>query len=174
MIKSSKGATIDCMFFPCTNENNIRVDNPEGDYLTKPTILMNSPNALMYQQMVTTPNAYWLNFFLKRECNVMAWNYRGYGLSKSPCYQGLNPYLCKIDAEKVLQFMIKKMQLKGKIGVYGRSLGGIASTHLAAKYPQIIKALIVDRTFADFERLAIGRLKGNSSKKLFKIMSCNW
>ena len=81
MIKSHGGVKIDAMFFPCTNESAISEDEPQGAYLTKPTFIMCAPNALMYQQMVTTPNAYWLNFFLKREINVMCWNYRGYGIS---------------------------------------------------------------------------------------------
>jgi len=29
--------------------------------------------------MVAGANAYWLNFFLKRDINVVIWNYRGYG-----------------------------------------------------------------------------------------------
>lgn len=88
--------------------------------------------------MVTSPNAYWLNFFLKRGINVMCWNYRGYGNSESSCYDYLNPYVCKADAERVLDFAINKLKLRGKIGVYGRSLGGLAATHLANKFPDII------------------------------------
>lgn len=85
--------------------------------------------------MVTSPNAYWLNFFTKRDINVMCWNYRGYGLSNTKYFESINPYLCKIDAEKVLEFMVNELKLRGKIGVYGRSLGGISSCHLASKYP---------------------------------------
>jgi hypothetical protein len=48
-------------------------------YVNKPTIIMSNPNALVYQQMITSANAYWLDFFLRRECNVLLWNYRGYG-----------------------------------------------------------------------------------------------
>ena len=32
--------------------------------------------------MITRANAYWLDFFLKRDCNVLVWNYRGYGESE--------------------------------------------------------------------------------------------
>ena len=55
------------------------------EYLSKPTIIMCNPNALVYQQMITSPNAYWLHFFLRREINVVCWNYRGYGESESGC-----------------------------------------------------------------------------------------
>lgn len=96
---------------------------------------MCNPNALIYQQMVTSPNSYWLSFFLKRGINVMCWNYRDYGLSQSKMFGSINPYNCKLDAEKVLGFVVNTIKVRGKIGVYGRSLGGIASTHLANKYP---------------------------------------
>jgi hypothetical protein len=45
------GARLDCMFFPCTVEDNavISVENPVGDYLDKPTVIMCNPNALIYQ-----------------------------------------------------------------------------------------------------------------------------
>lgn len=124
--------------------------------------------------MVTSPNAYWLNFFLKRGVNVMCWNYRGYGKSESKCMDWLNPYICKADSERVLDFMVNKLKLRGKIGVYGRSLGGIASCHLANKYPDLIYALIVDRTFADLEDASIKKLPGCTTVKLYNIVSCQW
>jgi pimeloyl-ACP methyl ester carboxylesterase len=46
------------------------------------------------------------------------------------------------------------MKLKGKIGVYGRSLGGIASCHLANTFPNQIKVLIVDSTFSEIDQLS--------------------
>jgi hypothetical protein len=63
---------------------------------------MCSPNALVYQQMVIGPNAYWLNFFLKRDINVICWNYRGYGESKISWRDFLSPSKSKCDAERVL------------------------------------------------------------------------
>ena len=42
------------------------------------------------------------------------------------------------------------MGLRGKLGVYGRSLGGIPTTHLADEADMII----ADRTFCNFETLA--------------------
>lgn len=61
------------------------------EYLTKPTVLMCNPNALVYQQMITSPNAYWLHFFLRREINVICWNYRGYGESTQSFFNWLGP-----------------------------------------------------------------------------------
>jgi pimeloyl-ACP methyl ester carboxylesterase len=122
--------------------------------------------------MVTSPNAYWLNFFLKRGVNVMCWNYRGYGKSERGCFDPINPYVCKADAERVLNFMVNKLKLRGKIALYGRSLGGIASCHLANKYPDLIYAILVDRTFGELESVAIKRLLGCSTKSIFNIVSC--
>lgn len=124
--------------------------------------------------MVNSPNAYWLTFFLKRGVNVMCWNYRGYGLSKSRCCVGISPYNTKLDAEKVVEFLINKIQVKGPIGVYGRSIGGIASTHLANKFPQYVKSLIVDRTFNELDILSQRRMTGRCTAAVFRLISYNW
>ena len=124
--------------------------------------------------MVTSPNAYWLSFFLKRGVNVMCWNYRGYGNSTSGCFSNINPYNCKLDGEKVLDFLVSKLKLTGKIGVYGRSLGGIASCHLANKFPNVVKAVIVDRTFSELDVLSERRLYGCCTNLLYRIVSFNW
>lgn len=130
--------------------------------------------------MVSSPNAYWLTFFLKREVNVMCWNYRAYGKSKNPqrcCLtwcDRINPENIKRDSEKVLDFVVKEIKVRGKVGVYGRSLGGIASTHLANKFPEIISALIVDRTFGELDVSSERRLFGSYTRFLYKFISVNW
>lgn len=72
------------MFFPATFGDEIHIDQEEEQsgerlYLDLSTIVMCNPNALVYQWMITSANAYWLDFFLRRDCNVIIWNYRGYG-----------------------------------------------------------------------------------------------
>ena len=89
-------------------------------------------------------------------------------------FETLSPYSCKLDAEKVLDFVVNKLRIKGKIGVYGRSLGGIAACHLACRFPQIIQAMVVDRTFCEMDQLSARRLHGYCTKALFKMISCNW
>jgi hypothetical protein len=81
IIEGYGGVKLDCMFIPCSNDETVEVsiENPVGDYLDYPTFIICNPNALIYQQMVTAPNSYWLSFFLKRGVNVMCWNYRSYG-----------------------------------------------------------------------------------------------
>lgn len=121
---------------------------------------MCNPNALSYQQMVVAPNAYWLNFFLKRDINVICWNYKGYGKSQPSSSQWLTPTLAKMDAESVVHAAVIRLRLAGKIGVYGRSIGGIAATHLAAKFPDLIELLIVDRSLSELTGLVEERFGG--------------
>ena len=61
----------------------------------------------------------------------MAWNYRNYGRSGGEP----DPYTSYHDAESILHFLIKKLGIKGKIGCFGRSIGGTIATHLANNYP---------------------------------------
>ena len=143
-------------------------------YTLKPTIVMCNPNALFYQQMVTAPNAYWLNFFLKRDCNVVCWNYRGYGESSLCCCDFLDPSEAKRDAEHVLARSIEKLRLKGKIGAYGRSIGGIAACHLAGQYPDLIEALIVDRSLSELRSVVVNKLRGCGTTSLFNCFTNNW
>jgi len=143
-------------------------------YLTKPTIIMCNPNALIYQQMVTAPNAYWLNFFLKREINVICWNYRGYGESELGTFENMDPYKSKRDVEKVLAFGVNNLKLRGKFGVYGRSIGGIAACHLAQKFPDLIQTLIVDRSFTEISGVATSKLKGSMTDVIFRLLTYGW
>lgn len=85
----------------------------------------------------------------------MVWNYRGYGRSKGKP----SPDILKSDSEVVLEYLRRVMGLRGKIGIYGRSLGGIATTHLADK----VNLIVADRTFANFKDLAIRKFYQNKS-----------
>jgi abhydrolase domain-containing protein 13 len=131
------------MFFPCTSERVLSKEElivsraaklPDPEYISKPTIIVCNPNALFYHHMVNSPNSYWLSFFLKKGVNVVGWNYRGYGHTSGSC----NPYNLKSDGESVLNFVLNEIQISGKIGMYGRSLGGVVASHLSATYPDII------------------------------------
>ena len=159
------GATGDCDI-----ENSINHQEPE--YLNKPTIIMCSPNALYYQQMVTSPNAYWLNFFLRRDINVVCWNYRGYGESDRSRFECLSPYKSKQDVEYVMAYLVNKIKVKGKIGVYGRSIGGITACHLAQKYQDLVQTLIIDRSFYELSAVPANRMKGMWSNILFDALTC--
>lgn len=135
---------------------------------------MCSPNALIYQQMVIAPNAYWLNFFLKRDINVICWNYRGYGESTISWFDFLSPSKSKRDAERVIEGSIDFLKLKGKIGVYGRSIGGITANHLAATYKDLIDILIIDRSLNELQGVAESKLRGSITTTLFKQFTNGW
>ena len=66
--------------------------------------------------------------------------------------------------------MREKLGLSGKMGVYGRSLGGIPTTHLSDR----VDMIIADRTFSDFDTLAYRKFYNPISKVLFKIGTCSW
>ena len=101
---------------------------------------MCNPNAMNYQGMVNQPHAYYLRYFLNKGNNVFVWNYRGFGQSKgSP-----TPNRLQADSDMILKYCKETLNLTGKFAVYGRSLGGVATTHLSGK----VDMIIVDRTFS--------------------------
>jgi len=120
------------------------------DYVGYPTVIFFNPNAQCYQQQVHAPNAFWLKFFVSHEVNVMAWNYRSYGRSKGTP----DPYSSYHDGEAVLKFLLEELGLQGKIGCFGRSLGGTMATHLARYYPQYIDFLLVDRSLGSLKKMS--------------------
>ena len=80
-----------------------------------------------------------------------------------------------MDAERVMQFLVNRLQVTGAIGVYGRSIGGIAASHLAGKFPQLVSVFIGDRTLGKLDNMAINRY-GRSPLILpiYKLGSCFW
>jgi len=96
--------------------------------------------------MVNQPHAFYLRFFLNKGCNVLIWNYRGYGRTKgSP-----SPDILKTDGEDLVAYCKNELKLSGKIGVYGRSLGGTVAAHLTPK----VEMVIADRTFSNLDDLS--------------------
>ena len=74
-----------------------------------------------------------------------------------------------------MQFLVNRLQVTGSIGVYGRSIGGIAASHLAGKFPQLVSVFIGDRTLGKLDNMAINRY-GRSSLILpiYRLGSCFW
>ena len=177
--KTDKDLSIDAMFFPCTSEKVLSAEElkesrdamkADPEYLTKPTIIMCNPNALFYHHMVNSPNSYWLNLFLKKGINVMGWNYRGYGETPGTC----TPYNIKSDGESVLNFVVNELCLQGKVGVYGRSLGGVVASHLAATYPDRISMIIADRTFGNLRDVSSRKFRGAGTGILIDFLTFQW
>jgi fermentation-respiration switch protein FrsA (DUF1100 family) len=115
--------------------------------------------------MVHLSHSFYLKFFLEKGCNVVTWNYRGYGRSNG----APSPARIRSDIDAILA-KIKSMGYTGKIGVYGRSLGGIPSSHVADK----VEMSIVDRSFSNFVDMAKFKYYGRVAQWLFKIGSCGW
>jgi len=102
--------------------------------------------------------------FLERGINVFAYNYRAYGRSSGKP----TPEKLKIDIWKVYLYLREKLQLSGKIGIYGRSLGGIPASFLSNS----VQMAIFDRSFSNLTELAQSR--SPLYDFLFKIGSCGW
>lgn len=121
---------------------------------------------MFYQQMVHLSHTFYLKFFLDRGINVMTWNYRAYGRSKG----APSPETLKEDIEAIYKFMRKEMGMKGKIGVYGRSLGGIPSSHISTK----VDMAIIDRSFCNLGAMAYWKYRGHFADLIFKVGTCGW
>ena len=151
------------MFFPFNDDKILTKDEMKGDlpkYLEQPTMIFFNPNAQFYQQQVHPPNAFWLKFFVSNKINVMAWNYRNYGRSEG----NPNPYSSYHDSEAVLKFLVEDLCISGKIGCFGRSLGGTMATHLAKNYPQYIDFLFVDRSLGNLHAMSESSFLGTKSR----------
>eukprot|EP00820_Chromera_velia_P027178 Cvel_10834.t1-p1 / transcript=Cvel_10834.t1 / gene=Cvel_10834 / organism=Chromera_velia_CCMP2878 / gene_product=hypothetical protein / transcript_product=hypothetical protein / location=Cvel_scaffold663:1-5850(-) / protein_length=1099 / sequence_SO=supercontig / SO=protein_coding / is_pseudo=false len=105
-----------------------------------PTVLFCNPNAGYYETHVF--GCEWLNFYLQTGAAVCLFNYRGFGRSSgSP-----SPQKCAIDGEAVADFL-GSLGCRD-LGVHGRSIGGVAACHLAAKKGgSFVQWLVADRTF---------------------------
>lgn len=51
-----------------------------------------------------------------------------------------------MDVERVLAASLQRLKVAGKVGVFGRSIGGITACHLAAKYRDTVEMLVIDRS----------------------------
>lgn len=159
-VKVNKNVKLDCMFF--------RAGHMDGsnDWQERSTFILCNSNAMYYQQMVHASHCFYLKFFLEKGINVFVWNYRGYGRSSgTPCPDNL-----KSDIQVIYDYLRNQLQLKGKIGVYGRSLGGIPSSHLSSK----VQMAIVDRSFSSFDAMAKYRFFSKAASYFFWVGSLGW
>jgi len=74
----------------------------------------------------------------------------------------------------VLDFALNKLKVKGRIGVYGRSIGGIAANHLAGKFTDIVDMLIIDRSMSDLKVVVEKKMRGPATKIIYNMISCYW
>lgn len=70
----------------------------------------------------------------------------------------------------VLAYLLSEIKVTGKIGVYGRSLGGIPSCYISP----FVDMVIVDRSFSSLRAMALSRYNSRFADLLFKLGSCGW
>jgi len=149
------GHRLDAMFIPCSVFQEESKDSDSTDPanetssvedFSQPTVIWCNPNAAYYELMVYQPHV--LRFWLCHGCNLLLFNYSGYGRSTG------NPTPARIaeDGESVLKFL--KGKGATKIGVYGRSIGGVVACHLGRHHSDRISFLVADRTMSNLEATA--------------------
>ncbi len=94
------------MFFPAIESKDPLKDEKQA-FKNLPTIIICNHNAAFYQHMLNHPNSFLLNLFHDLGINVMAWNYRSYGLTKGTP----SPFNLKCDAEQILNFVQNKLRV---------------------------------------------------------------
>jgi hypothetical protein len=70
----------------------------------------------------------------------------------------------------VYEYLRNNLKITGKVGVFGRSLGGIPSSHLSSK----VDLAVIDRTFGSLDAIAKYRFFSRISSFLFKVGSFGW
>ncbi|KAJ0393150.1 hypothetical protein P43SY_004946 [Pythium insidiosum] len=132
------------------------LDKTAGDAARdRPTIIYCNPNGGLYEfhhlQME------WAKFYTDLGCDVLLFNYRGYGRCKGEP----SPAAHNQDGLAIVQFLQSRRGVS-RLGVHGESIGGLVATYLAYHAPAI-QVAIVDRTFANLPALAqrlVGRWAG--------------
>lgn len=74
----------------------------------------------------------------------------------------------------MLKFLVEKLGVKGKIGCFGRSLGGTMATHVANNYPDFVDFLFVDRSLGNLDCMSESSFIGNYSIAILRYFSRNW
>ena len=122
-------------------------------------IIFCNPNSMIYEFF--SPEKYC--FYYEGGCDILFWNYRGYGLSEG--YSTFNN-----NRKDILELFdeIKKMNKWEKYGAHGYSIGGISATYLAKN--RNIDLLISDRNFSNVYRISESFFFGSIIKYLCKFI----
>lgn len=116
--------------------------------------------------MINYPHAYYLKYFLTKQINCFIWNYKGYGRTSGKP----DPREFSTDAEQILNYLRLVIGVRGKIGVYGRSLGCIPAAHISKH----VDMIIADRGFCDLWTLADKKFYSDVSIPLIKYGTGGW
>lgn len=135
-------------------------------YLELDTFILCNPNAMSYQNMINYPQAYYLKYFLSKQMNVLVWNYRAYGRTDGTP----DPDHLQYEIEQVFHFLKYRIGVKGKIGIYGRSLGCVAACRLTP----YVDMIIADRGFSNLHVIASKKFHGKIADLLFQFITQGW
>eukprot|EP01025_Chloroclados_australasicus_P024259 TRINITY_DN24398_c0_g1_i4.p1 TRINITY_DN24398_c0_g1~~TRINITY_DN24398_c0_g1_i4.p1 ORF type:complete len:355 (+),score=9.79 TRINITY_DN24398_c0_g1_i4:103-1065(+) len=83
-------------------------------------------------------------------CRVLMLSYRGYGNSEgSPEQKGI-----QLDSKAAFEHVLTREDVDtSKIVLMGKSLGGAVAIHLAAKYKNKVRALLIENTFTSIANM---------------------
>lgn len=121
----------------------------------KSEVLSSKPTIIFFQE--NAGSMAWRLPFLRQlarflDCSILAPSYRGYGLSEgSPSEAGL-----QLDAQAALNYLLKERSDidRSNISLFGRSLGGAVTIHLAARNAENIRSVMIENTFTSIEEVA--------------------
>ena len=121
------------------NTKNIKKESN----INKNLVIFCNPNGMIYQ--LYTPEKFL--FLLEGGCDILLWNYRGYGYSTGyPSFKN-----AKTDVVELFDYL-KKKNLYKKYGAYGYSVGGGSATFLCKN--RYLDILICDRNYTDVSTIA--------------------
>ena len=121
------------------NTKNTKKENNNNKNL----VIFCNPNGMIYQ--LYTPEKFL--FLLEGGCDILLWNYRGYGYSTGyPTFKN-----AKTDVVELFDYL-KKKNLYKKYGAYGFSVGGGSATFLCLN--RNLDILICDRNYTDISAIA--------------------
>jgi pimeloyl-ACP methyl ester carboxylesterase len=132
--------TIDAVFLPAT---------PASTF----TVILCNPNAALFELLALHP--FWVEFYLQHGCNVVCWNYRGYGESSG----SVTPECMRRDIDMLVTHFHAQ-------GVHGESIGGIAACHASRR----VKYTVCDRTFSSLSMIA-RHLTGPQISRVFRVIT---
>ncbi|KAK2958286.1 putative Alpha/Beta hydrolase protein [Blattamonas nauphoetae] len=144
---SDFGVEYEEVYFKSTNNVNIH-----GWWLqhskNAPTLIYSHGNA----DSIETRSLLLTVLYKQLKCNVLAYDYRGYGKSNPgmrTTYQGTSD-----DADAALAFVKEKMKngFGTKIYAYGHSLGGGITTDLVRRHPNDFQLLILENTLLSLRK----------------------
>eukprot|EP00388_Colpodella_angusta_P012834 GDKJ01032416.1.p1 GENE.GDKJ01032416.1~~GDKJ01032416.1.p1 ORF type:complete len:1526 (-),score=365.74 GDKJ01032416.1:45-4298(-) len=134
-----------CSAPPSSSKQSPPIDSTSGQ---PPIVVLFGPNAAFME----TGND-WLDLYLRDVgCDVLIVNYRGYGRSTGRP----SPRVCANDAECIVyDYVINQMGYQ-KVGVHGRSIGGVAASAacVVEGCEQVLDWVVIDRSLGSLDIVA--------------------